>query len=80
MRKSSARRPDEISGHVPGGRRHGTGDSRGIRKKIYSLRRGNTGDSLQHIGKVLMNVYDRLEELAASGSEIAGPVHGPARP
>ena len=39
-------------------------------KKIYSLRRGNTGDSLQHIGKVMINVYDRLEELAASGSEI----------
>ena len=41
-------------------------------KKIYSLRRGNTGDSLQHIGKVMINVYDRLEELAASGSEIPG--------
>ena len=41
-------------------------------KKIYSLRRGNTGDSLQHIGKIMINVYDRLEELAASGSEIPG--------
>ena len=41
-------------------------------KKIYSLRRGNTGDSLQHIGKVMINVYDRLEELAASGSDIPG--------
>ena len=41
-------------------------------KKIYSLRRGNTGDSLQHIGKVMINVYDRLEELAESGNEIPG--------
>ena len=45
-----------------------------LRKSIVAdpLRRGNTGDSLQHIGKVMINVYDRLEELAASGSEIPG--------
>ena len=41
-------------------------------KKIYSLRKENSGDSLQHIGKVLLNVYDRLEELAQSGDEIPG--------
>ena len=41
-------------------------------KKIYALRKENSGDSLQHIGKVLLNVYDRLEELAESGSDIAG--------
>lgn len=41
-------------------------------KKIYSLRRENSGDSLQHIGKILLGVYDRLEELAESGSQIPG--------
>ena len=41
-------------------------------KKIYSLRKENSGDSLQHIGKVLLNVYDRLDELSRSGSEIPG--------
>ena len=41
-------------------------------KKIFSLRRENSGDSLQHIGKVLVNVYDRLEELAQSDSAIPG--------
>ena len=41
-------------------------------KKIYSLRKENSGDSLQHIGKVLLNVYDHLEELAQSGEEIPG--------
>ena len=41
-------------------------------KKVYSLRKENSGDSLQHIGKVLINVYDRLEELAESGNEIPG--------
>ena len=41
-------------------------------KKVFSLRRENSGDSLQHIGKVLINVYDRLEELAQSDSTIPG--------
>ena len=41
-------------------------------KKVFSLRRENSGDSLQHIGKVLVNVYDRLEELAQSDSTIPG--------
>lgn len=41
-------------------------------KKVYALRREDAGESLQHIGKVLLNVYDRLEELAQSGSEIPG--------
>ena len=41
-------------------------------KKVFALRRENSGDSLQHIGKVLLNVYDRLEELAQSGEAIPG--------
>ena len=41
-------------------------------KKIYGLSRENSGDSLQDIGKILVNVYNRLEELAQSDSEIPG--------
>ncbi|MBQ5749105.1 MAG: replicative DNA helicase, partial [Oscillospiraceae bacterium] len=41
-------------------------------KKVYALRKENSGESLQHIGKVLIGVYDRLEELSRSGSEIPG--------
>ena len=41
-------------------------------KKVFSLRRENSSDSLQHIGKVLVSVYDRLEELAQSDSTIPG--------
>jgi len=41
-------------------------------KKIYSLRKENSGESLQHIGKILLSVYDRLEELARSGKDIPG--------
>ena len=41
-------------------------------KKIYALRKGETGDSLEHIGTVLHKVFDRLTELAESDSAIPG--------
>ena len=41
-------------------------------KKIYALRKGERGDSLEHIGKTLHKVYDRLNELSASDSAIPG--------
>ena len=41
-------------------------------KKIYALRKGERGDSLEHIGKTLHKVYDRLIELSQSDSAIPG--------
>jgi replicative DNA helicase len=41
-------------------------------KKIFALRKGRGGESLEHIGTVLLKVYDRLNELAQSGSAIPG--------
>ncbi len=41
-------------------------------KKIYALRKGERGDSLEHIGTILHKVYDRLAELAQSDSAIPG--------
>lgn len=41
-------------------------------KKIYSLRKGDRQDSLEHIGTILHKVYDRLNELAQSDSAIPG--------
>ena len=41
-------------------------------KKIYAIRRGNTNESLEHIGTVLLKVFDRLSELAETGSDISG--------
>ena len=41
-------------------------------KKIYNLRNGNSDDSLQHIGMVLVNVFERLDELSQSDSLIPG--------
>ena len=41
-------------------------------KRIYALRRGNTNDSLEHIGTILLKVFDRLTELSEAGNDISG--------
>ena len=41
-------------------------------KKIYALRKGERGDSLEHIGTTLHKVFDRLTELSQSDSNIPG--------
>ena len=41
-------------------------------KKIYALRKGERGDSLEHIGVTLHKVFARLEELSQSDSAIPG--------
>ena len=41
-------------------------------KKIYALRKGERGDSLEHIGVVLHRLFDRLTELSQSDSAIPG--------
>ena len=74
--KALLRNLGTAAGEITGLVQEGVGTAQEIleasEKKIYALRKENSGDSLQHIGKVLLNVYDRLEELAESGSDIAG--------
>ena len=41
-------------------------------KKIYALRKGERGDSLEHIGTTLHRVFDNLTELSQSDSLIPG--------
>ena len=41
-------------------------------KKIYALRKGERGDSLEHIGTTLHRVFDNLTELCQSDSAIPG--------
>ena len=43
-----------------------------VEKKIYALRKGERGDSLEHVGTVLHKVFDRLTELSQSDSMIPG--------
>ena len=41
-------------------------------RKIYGLRKGERGDTLEHIGVTMHKVFDRLAELAESDSAIPG--------
>lgn len=41
-------------------------------KKIFALRKGETGETLVHIGPVLYRVFDHLRELSLSDSAIPG--------
>ena len=41
-------------------------------RKIFALRKGENGESLEHIGVTLHKVFDRLTELAESDSAIPG--------
>ena len=41
-------------------------------KRIFALRKDSAGDSLEHIGTVLLKVFDRLTELSESDSAIPG--------
>ena len=41
-------------------------------KKIYALRKGERGESLEHIGVTMHKVFDHLRELSESGSAIPG--------
>ena len=41
-------------------------------KRIFALRKGGSQDSLEHIGTVLIKVFDQLNELAQSGQDIPG--------
>ncbi|MBP3411832.1 MAG: replicative DNA helicase [Oscillospiraceae bacterium] len=56
--------------------REGVGTAQDIleaaEKKIYAIRRGNTNESLEHIGTIILKVFDRLTELSESDSDISG--------
>ena len=41
-------------------------------KKIFALRKGERGDSLEHIGVTLRKVFDHLDEMSKSDSAIPG--------
>jgi len=41
-------------------------------QRIYAIRQGRSAQGLEHISTVILGVYDRLNELAASGSAVPG--------
>ena len=62
----------EITDIVRGGKGTAQEILEAAEKKIYAIRRGNTNESLEHIGTIILKVFDRLTELSESDSDIAG--------
>lgn len=63
---------DNISELVYSGEGTPTDVLEAAEKQIYNLRKGNTNESMEHIGTVLLKVFDRLTELYESGKDIPG--------
>ena len=74
--RSLAQAAGEISDDVFSG--EGTADQvlESAEKKIYALRNDRSSQDLEPISSILLDVYDRLAELARTGSEIPGITTG----
>ncbi len=74
--KALLRRVAEVGGEMTGMVQTGEGTGAQVleaaEQKIYAIRQGRSARGLEHISMAIQGVYDRLGELAASGSEIPG--------
>ncbi|MCC8122651.1 MAG: replicative DNA helicase [Oscillospiraceae bacterium] len=74
--KTLLRRIAEVAGDLTGMVQEGTGTAQEVleaaEQKIYAIRQGRSAQGLEHISSVILNVYDRLNALAASEDAIPG--------
>ena len=74
--KSLLRRIAETAGELTALVQQGTDSAQGVleiaEQKIYAIRQGRNPKGLEHISSVLIKVFDHLNLLAASDSEIPG--------
>ena len=74
--KSLLRRIAETAGELTALVQEGTDTAQAVleiaEQKIYAIRQGRNPKGLEHISSVLIKVFDQLNELAASDSEIPG--------
>ncbi|MCD7946833.1 MAG: replicative DNA helicase [Oscillospiraceae bacterium] len=74
--KTLLRRIAEVAGDLTGMVQEGTGTAQEVleaaEQKIYAIRQGRSAQGLEHISSVILNVYDRLNVLAASENAIPG--------
>ena len=74
--KSLLRRVGETAGAITAMVREGGATAQetldAAEQRIYAIRQGRSAQGLEHISSVLLSVYDRLNELAASGSAVPG--------
>ncbi|NCE63177.1 replicative DNA helicase [Pseudoflavonifractor sp. 524-17] len=70
------RRIAETAGALTAMVQEGTGTAQDVleaaEQRIYAIRQGRAAQGLEHISSVILNVYDRLAELAASDSMVPG--------
>ena len=74
--KSLLRRIAETAGDLTAMIQEGTGTAREVleaaEQRIYAIRQGRSAQGLEHISSVILNVYERLNELAASEQAVPG--------
>ena len=74
--KSLLRRIAETAGDLTAMVQEGTGTAQEVleaaEQRIYAIRQGRGAQGLEHISTVILGVYDRLNELAARGSDFPG--------
>ena len=74
--KTLLRRIAETAGELTAMVQEGTGTAQEVleaaEQRIYAIRQGRSAQGLAHISSVILNVYERLNELAASDSAVPG--------
>jgi len=74
--KSMLRKLDQAASDIAQTISEGEGTAEEIlesaEKKIYAVRKGQSNRDMAHIGDILLDVYDRLSELAERGDDIPG--------
>ena len=74
--KSLLRRIAQTAGDLTAMVREGSGTAQEVleaaEQRIYAIRQGRASQGLEHISTVILGVYDRLAELAASDSAVPG--------
>ena len=74
--KALLRRIAETAGDLTAMIQEGTGTAQDVleaaEQRIYAIRQGRAAQGLEHISSVILNVYERLSELAASDSAVPG--------
>ena len=74
--KALLRRIAETAGELTAMVQEGTGTGQEVleaaEQRIYAIRQGRAAQGLAHISSVILNVYERLNELAASDSAVPG--------
>jgi len=78
--KALLRHIAEAAGDMTSMVQAGTGTAQAVldaaEQKIYAIRQGRASQGLEHISSVILEVFDRLSELAASDSAIPGLATG----